>query len=377
MTNVESNVRNLPLFKNFSEGEISKNVDSFRKGFINEKGMFNFFKLAVLLGCLYGGWLLLGALPTILAPVFEVVGRFLAAGATVVMIVFSIIAAPVILKGIRMFTRFLHKNLIKYDPFAELYRQKGLMLENQKTFRIAKGTIASLKQDCDIEADKNEKDAKKFQDRILQLDKKAKDLKTTMDNLVKDGGMAAKGSDEYINANDDLFKTVSESQRISYQLAQAKDFVQKYGSRSLVMKKFGQKLNMVETSMDIKVLDFDATIEILKKDYDFAQKSRTATDAAKSAMLFTKGWELEYALEVVTSTISSDIAITAGNIKDIDSLTKNYALDSDELYLNLDNLANNIRIGNDVIPQAKTYANPDYQLTSSDKLSTGGFEGIF
>jgi hypothetical protein len=134
---------------------------------------------------------------------------------------------------------------------------------------------------------------------------------------------------------------------------------------------------MVETSMDIKILDFDATIEILKKDFDFAQKSRTATDAAKSAMLFTKSWELEYALEVVTSTISSDIAITAGNIKDIDSLTKNYALDSDELYTNLGTLADNIRIGNDVIPQAKAYNNPEYQLTSTDKLNSSGFGEIF
>jgi hypothetical protein len=377
MTNVESNVRNLPIFKNFSEGEISKNVDSFRKGFINEKGMFNFFKLAVLLGCLYGGWLLLGALPTILAPVFEAIGQFLHVVTTVLLIVFAVIFAPVAIKAIRMFTRMIHKTLIKYDPFAELYRQKALMLENQKTFRISKATIANLKQDCDIEADKNEKDAKKFQDRILQLDKKAKALKTSMDDLVKEGGMAAKGSDEYINANDELFKTVSESQRIAYQLAQAKDFVQKYGARSAVMKKFGQKLNMVETSMDIKILDFDATIEILKKDFDFAQKSRTATDAAKSAMLFTKSWELEYALEVVTSTISSDIAITAGNIKDIDSLTKNYALDSDELYTNLGTLADNIRIGNDVIPQAKAYNNPEYQLTSTDKLNSSGFGEIF
>jgi hypothetical protein len=172
-------------------------------------------------------------------------------------------------------------------------------------------------------------------------------------------------------------KTVSESQRVSSQLSQSKDFVQKYGSRAAIMKKFGQKLVMVETSMDIKVLDFDATIEILKKDYEFAEKSKMATEAAKSAMLFTKGWELEYALDVVTSTIASDISITAGNLKDIDTLTSQYAVDSDELYSNLDSLANSIRVGTDEIPSAKNYNNPEYKLTQDDKMKSGGFGNMF
>jgi hypothetical protein len=368
MTDVDSNVRNLPIFKHFSESEISANVESFRKG---EKGLFWFFKLGVLIAIAWATWVY------VLPPVFQAAGQFIAAALVVIGLIFAVIAAPVIIKGIRIFTRFLHKNLIKYDPFAELYRQKAMMLENQKTFRVAKGTINGLRSDCEIEADKNEKDAKTLQSRILSLDTKAKNLKSSMDEMVKNGGMAAKGSDDYVNANAELFKAVSESQRIASQLAQAKDFVQKYGARAAIMKKFGQKLVMVETSMDIKILDFDATIGILKKDYDFAEKAKSATDAAKSAMLFSKGWELEYALEVVTNTISSDIAITSGNLKDIDSLTKNYALDSDELYSNLDTLANNIRIGNDVVPEAKMYNNPEYALTQSDQTKAGGFESIF
>jgi hypothetical protein len=368
MTDVQSNVRNLPIFKHFTESEISTKVDSFRKG---EKNLYWFIKLGVLVAACWATWVY------VLPPVFQAIGQFLAVAATGVLIVGVIIALPVILKALRMFTRFLHKSLIKHDPFAELYHQKELMIQNQKTFRVAKGTINGLQSDCEIEADKNERDAKTLSNRILSLDKKAKELKATMDELVKNGGVAAKSTDEYVNANAELFKTVSESQRIMFQLNQAKDFVQKYGARAVTMKKFGQKLTMVETSMDIKILDFDATIEILKKDYDFAQKARTATDAAKSAMLFTKGWELEYALDVVTTTIASDIAITAGNIKDIDSLTKNYALDSDELYTNLDVLANNIRVGSDPVPLASTYSNPEYQLTQSDRLKSGGFENIF
>jgi hypothetical protein len=143
------------------------------------------------------------------------------------------------------------------------------------------------------------------------------------------------------------------------------------------MKKFSQKLSMVETSMEIKIADFDATVEMLKKDYEFSQKSRAATDAAKSAMGFTKTWELEYALDVVTSTIAEDIAITAGNIKDIDTLTSQYSLDSDDLYANLNLLADNIRVGKDVIPVAQNYMNPEYQLTQDDKMKSGGFQDLF
>jgi len=368
MTNVENNVRNLPIFKHFNDSEISAKVDSFRKG---EKSLYWFIKLGVLIAACYAVW------TYVIPPVMKALGEYFAIAAVGIAIIGTIIALPVILKGLRAFTRFLHKSLIKYDPFAELYRQKGLMIQNQQTFRIAKGKISELKNDMEIEADKNEKDAKSLQATILRLDAKAKTLKTQMDNMVKTGGVSAKGTDEYVNANSDLLKVVSESQRVSYQLEQAKDFVQKYGARGAIMKKFGQKLTMVETSMDIKVLDFDATIEILKKDYEFAEKSKNATEAAKSAMLFTKGWELEYAIDVVTNTISSDIAITSGNLKDIDSLTKNYAIDSDELYANLDTLANNIRIGNEIIPDAKKYDNPDYQLTQGDEIKSGGFENIF
>jgi len=209
------------------------------------------------------------------------------------------------------------------------------------------------------------------------LDTKAKGLKAKMEEMVKKDGASARGTDEFVETEAEWRKIVSESQRTEFQKTQAQDFVRKYGSRALTMKKFGQKLTMVETSMEIKILDFDATIEILKKDYEFAQKSRSATEAAKSAMLFTKGWELEYALDVVTTTIASDIAITAGNLRDIDSLTATYAVDSDELYANLDTLAGKIRTGADVTPEAKQYNNSEYKLTQEDKLQAGAFGNLF
>lgn len=364
----QSTYMNLPIMKHFSEGEISSKVDKFRKG---EKGLFWFLKLGALIGLGYLTWVY------VLPPLFLAIGQFLAVAATGILLVGLIIAMPVILKGIRVLTRNLHKAIIKHDPFAELENQKQLMVANQQKFRLAKGKIANLRQDMEVESSQSEKDAKEMQNRIVSLQSKAQKLKAQLDEMVAKGGAAARGSDEYVNGNAELMKLLSEAQRVGHQMEQSKDFVTKYGTRANIMKKFGQKLVMVETSMDIKVLDFDATIEILKKDYAFAQKSKEATESAKSAMLFTKSWELDYALEVVTSTIAEDIAVTAGNLNDIDTLTSKYSLDSDELYTNLDALANQIKIGTEAVPSAKAYNNPEYQLTSEDKLKSGGFGELF
>ena len=367
-TQVQSTYMNLPIMKHFNEGEISNKVDKFRKG---EKGLFWFLKLGALIGLGYLTWVY------VLPPLFLAIGQILAVAATGVLLVGLIIAMPVILKGLRVLTRNLHKSIIRHDPFMELEKQRQMMVVNQQNFRASKGKITALRQDMETESAQSEKDAKEMQKRIVALQAKAQKLKAELDDMVSKGGAVARGSDEFVNGNAELMTLLSEAQRIGHQMDQSKDFVTKYGSRANIMKKFGQKLTMVETSMNIKILDFDATIEILKKDYAFAQKSKEATESAKSAMLFTKSWELDYALDVVTSTIAEDIAITAGNLNDIDTLTSKYSMDSDELYANLDSLANQIKIGTEAIPSSKTYSNPEYKLTSEDKLKSGGFGDLF
>ena len=367
-TTLNANLAELPILKHFNQNEISTKVDNFRKG---EKNLFWFFKLAVLIGVGYLTW------TYVLPPIFVAIGQMLAVAATAVLIVAGVIMAPVIVKGIRLFTRAMHKALIKYDPFAQLEIEKQKMLENQRTFRTAKQNIASLKTEMEVEADRAEKEAEGGQTRILALQGKAEKIKLGMDQMVQKMGVAAKAEDEYVNYASELQKVLAEAQRVANKLNQSKDFVQKYGSRAAIMKKMGQKLTMVETVMDIKIQDFDATIDMLKKDYEFGQKSNAATTAAKSAMGFTKGWEFDYALDVVTSTIANDIAITAGNLKDIETLTSNYSLDSDELYANLNAVADKIKVGNDIIPDAKQYSNPEYQLSQSDKVKSGGFGDLF
>lgn len=367
-TAFKANLSDLPILKHFDQNEISTKVDNFRKG---EKGMFNIFKLAALVGVGYLTW------TYVLPPVFQAIGQFLAVAATGILIVAGIIMAPVILKGIRLFTRAVHKALIKYDPFAQLEVERQKMLENQRTFRTAKQNIASLKTEMEVEASKAEKEAETGQTRIIALQGKAEKIKMEMDAMVQKMGVDAKSEDDYVNRASELQKILAEAQRVANKLNQSKDFVQKYGSRAAIMKKMGQKLTMVETVMDIKIQDFDATIDMLKKDYEFGQKSNAATTAAKSAMGFTKGWEFDYALDVVTSTIANDIAITAGNLRDIETLTSNYSLDSDELYANLNAVADKIKVGQDIIPDAKQYSNPEYTLSQSDRVKSGGFGDLF
>ncbi len=367
-TAFKANLSELPILKHFDQNEIATKVDSFRKG---EKGLFWFFKLAALIGVGYLTW------TYVLPPVFQAIGQFLAVAATGILIIAGVIMAPVIVKGIRLFTRSIHKALIKYDPFAQLEIERQKMLENQRTFRTAKQNIASLKTEMEVEASKAEKEAETGQTRIIALQGKAEKIKHEMDAMVQKMGVDAKSEDDYVNRASELQKILAEAQRVANKLNQSKDFVQKYGSRAAIMKKMGQKLTMVETVMDIKIQDFDATIDMLKKDYEFGQKSNAATTAAKSAMGFTKGWEFDYALDVVTSTIANDIAITAGNLRDIETLTSNYTLDSDELYANLNAVADKIKVGNDVIPEAKQYSNPEYVLTQSDRVKSGGFGDLF
>jgi len=287
------------------------------------------------------------------------------------------VCTPAIFKLCRVAARAIHKVAIKYDPFAQLYAERDKMVDNQRIFRVAKGNITALKSDMEAEAANAEQEANNGQTKVLQLQGRAENIKNKMDTMVKEKGPKAKEEDAYVNEAANFQKTLAEAQRVANKLNQAKDFVQKYGSRAAIMKKLGQKLTMVETGMEIKISDFDATIEMLKKDHEFGQKANAATSAAKSALGFTKGWEFDYALEVVTSTISADIALTAGNLRDIETLTTNYTVDSDELYANLNSIADKIKVGQDLVPQAKQYSNPEYQLSSSDKQKSGGFGELF
>jgi hypothetical protein len=274
-------------------------------------------------------------------------------------------------------TRKIHRALIQHNPFGELEEQKEKMLKNKRTFVEAKAKIKGLKNNMEAESIKAEKEAEEYQKTVVALQRQAEKLKEGMQSIISIKGAAGKDTDEYVEMQSELAKKLSESQRISHQLEQSKSFVQKYGSRAHVMGKLDRKLTLAGTAIDIKISDFDTTITMLRKEYEFAKNAKAATDGAKSAMLFTKDWELDYALDVISSTIANDIAKTQENLLDLDTLTSKYSLDSDELYAQLDTLADRIKTGNDIIPEASKYQNPNYKLTSEDKQASGGFGNMF
>jgi hypothetical protein len=361
-------VLELPILKHFEQSEITLNPKNWRRG---EKG------IALVVGLVLLGTVAWGLYRFILPIVFTWVGQVLGAIAAAVLVIGFFILLPAIVKGLKRLSRFLQKLLIKYDPFGELEEQKEKMVQNRVQFKEAKAKIKAIKSNMESESIKAEKESKDYQDKVLALQGKAESTKGKMTALEQSLGNAAKDSDEYVELQTGIMKTLSEAQRVGQLMNQSTGLVRKYGSRAHVIGKLDRKLNMVDTAMEIKIADFDVSIDMLKKEYAFAEAAKQATEQAKSAMLFTKGWELEYALDVVTNTIALDLATTKENLIDLDSLTSQYSLDSDELYAKLDKLADQIKTDNYIVPESKNYTNPNYKLTNEDKIESKGFGDIF
>lgn len=366
----KNHLLDLPILKHFDDekGEISLNPNKWRNG---EKGLNAFLKIALFAGLGYAAWIY------VLPPLFTALGQIIALAGVAIFVIFFIMMLPLIFKFLRRVTRGIHKSLIKHDPFGELQEQKQKMLMNRKVFKNSKAKIRALKSNMELEASKAEKESKEFQDHVVTLQKQAEKTRSKMEAIVSEKGNAGRDTDEYVELHSALAKKLSQSQQVTHQLKQSKGFIQKYGSRANVMGKLDRKLTLAGTAIDIKISDFEVTIKMLEKEYQFAKSAKAATDGAKSAMLFTKDWELEYALDVITETIAMDIAKTQENLTDIDMLTSKYDMDSDELYAQLDTLADNIKTGKDYIPDPDKYKNPNYKLTAEDKEASGGFGNMF
>ena len=368
--NAEANkVLDLPILKHFDQAQITMNPKNWRKG---ER------PIATVVGLVLLATIAWGLYQYVLPVVFTWIGQVMGAIAAAVLVIAFFIMLPVIIKALKKVARGLHKSLIKYDPFGELEEQKQKMVQNRVQFKQAKAKIKAIKSNMETESLKAEKEAKDYEERVLSLQSKAESTKTKMTTAEQTMGLEkAKDSDEYVEMQTGLMRTLSEAQRVSQMLNQSTSLVRKYGSRAHVIGKLDRKLNMVDTAMEIKIADFEVSIDMLKKEYAFAQAAREATEQAKSAMMFTKSWELEYALDVVTNTISMDLANTQENLLDLDSLTSQYSMDSDELYTRLDKLADQIKTDTYVVPESKKYNNPNYKLTQEDKAESKGFGDIF
>jgi hypothetical protein len=171
-----------------------------------------------------------------------------------------------------------------------------------------------------------------------------------MEKLVSTLGVAAKEEDEYVNFAAELHKTLAKSIQLTKQNNHKN--LQLSLVLVVVFEKVNQKLVMVEANMDVKISDFDVTVEMLKKILQLVKKLKSATNAAVSVLGFKDDWERDLALDTLANTISADMAISMGNFKDIETLTSN-DLNSDELFENLNAIADKISTGNDPIVTAK------------------------
>ena len=125
-------------------------------------------------------------------------------------------------------------------------------------------------------------------------------------------------------------------------------------------------------------MDFEESLKIMKMDWQVSSATRGATDYLKQFLFGGKqNWQLEYAVDFVSSKISEDLAITAQNLEDLDRNTTAFNFDSDEAYENLIAISNKIDSGQVVIPEASRIANPNHKLTASEKTSAGPFINIF
>jgi uncharacterized membrane protein required for colicin V production len=367
-TTDSNKVLEIPILKHFDPSSITFDPKNWREG---EK------PIATILGLGIFGALGFSIFKYVLPPLFTIIGQVLGAISAGVLVIAFFIFLPLIVKGLKRLARFFHKLLIKYDPFGELQDQKQKMLENRNKFKNSKAKIKAIKSQMEQESLKAEKEAKEFSDKVLLLQERAEKSKSQLQALEQKKGDQAKETDEYVELQTNLLKTLSEAQRVGHLLNQSTTLVRKYGTRANAIGKLDRKLNLVDTAMEIKIADFEVSIDMLKKEFAFAKAAKEATEQAKSAMLFTEGWELDYALDVVTSTIATDLAMTKENLADLDTLTSKYSLDSDELYSKLDKLADQIKTDSYQIPEAKKYSNPNYKLSSEDKSESQGFGDIF
>lgn len=367
-------IMDLPIMKNLGENQIAKSVTNFRTG---EKPAYNIIRYGAYGVAGFLAWtFLLPYLTPIVAGTLGLAWMLVQLGLAAVIMVALITLWPAFSAWMRIFTRMLHKTAIKYKPFEQLEREKQKLLANQVTFRVASQNIRNLSQDMGIQADKCKKEVQESSRNIEVLNGSVAKIKAQMEGLVATHGQAIKAEDEYVNLAVTFNDKVGDLNRAVKQAESSNEYMFKYKAREAVMKKMSNKLKMVESTMSNKIADFDQTVKFLKDDYDFAQKSNAATYAAKSAIGFSSGWERDYALEVIAESIAQDTAMTAGNLKDIEALTANYNLNSDELYANLSIIADKMDYSN-IDVDLKAYNNPDYILTSQDRKNVGAVGDMF
>jgi ribosomal protein L22 len=362
--NVSSKLSSLPISRHIDLEKMGLDPTKWKKG---EKNIFRIISIALIAGAGIALWVYL--IPILFAVMVKTLAVLAFAGGMFLLYTFR----KPLYKMLRGLSRGLHKSIIKSRPFAELEVQREKMFAQKEQFRDARITIRKLRNQAQELANKNANDAKSYKAEITSDRKTAEKLKK---HVVAMEQANQKDTDEYVEIKTKFTKKLNSARRTMHLYEQANTFGQKYGVRASAMGRLERKLALVGNAVDDKLADFDVSVDMLKKEYDFAKSARIATDSARSIMGLTSNWELEYALEVVTDSIAQNLAVTSENLSDIDSLTEKYQWDDDRLYDELDAIANKFASGEEEVIDTDKYRNPEYRLTPEDRSVSGGFTDL-
>lgn len=361
-----ANLLSMPVMKSYNPSQIitsaigGNSIDTRAT-----KNITSIFKLALI------GGLGFCAVKWILPPVFIALGKLVAVAATIVGVVAFIIFFPRITRGLKYLAKELDKRMINKDPFGVLDLVRVKMLEGLTTTRVGYTKFSKFKDDAMNESERYEKIAKDTQRTITLLRKEVNEMKAKLDAMIATNGPDYAGESPYINLDSQYQKKLADSLRLETTLVQAKDFVERYGTRSSTIQKVLKKVKNGETALEIKIADFDATYAWLKEQYKFAKEAKFVSTEMKDALLFEKEWQFLFAIDAISNTILNDMAVTSSNFKDLESMTNQYALNPDEMLLKLNELADNIDSGKDVVTESKRYENPNVELTQKEIRKSG------
>lgn len=368
-------ISRLPIAKHLGDiqGQINGQVKQWRKG------EFTIFSIITALAILIGGGLfaifaykfLIGWL----LPIVGMMAQYIIVGGTLVLLY---MAKDTIAKYFKGWAKALAKKWITDNPFEELSNQLKIMVASESKFVESRALVGRLRTQLKIEAQKKAEDALSHQGNVTISRDKAKKAKDLIDKL---GPQQVEGDEtqEYIDALNDFDTYTAAGERAQSMYEQTNDFARKFGDRGAILDKLDRKLSRVGNRIKIKIEDFRQTITQLKNEYEVANNLRAVTDAAKSALLFETPWELDYAMEVITSSIATNLAITSSNLADID-MTTGLLLgnaDNEAAFLKLDALANKIDSGESKIVNVDKYNNPNYKRTLEDKKANPAFGDNF
>jgi hypothetical protein len=284
---------------------------------------------------------------------------------------------PVVYKAFRRLVRSAHQSVIRIDPFAELEDQLGNMRNSRREFESAKNEINSCKVQMKQSALEAEKSAKIAQEKVLDKKDEAESIKKKLDGYIAAKGDAIRETDEFVELENRMATAIGDGNRAASESQTYASLVNTFASRANIFGKLDRKLMNYGHAFDEKIKDFEMSIKNLKTVATGMASANNATTRARTVLNNQNGWELDYAMEVITTQIAGDIASTQSNIRDLDSIVRDFNPNDERAYARLESFANKIKGGEAEISDTNRVANPNYTLTPDQKNASGGLGDIF